>query len=335
VPPLPVSYCGTRRAPEPTAVLARGDVTKPGEIVAAAGLAAIDSPGADFGLPPTAPEAARRLAFADWLADPANPLPARVMANRIWQFHFGQGLVATPSDFGASAAPPTHPELLDWLAAEFVAAGFRMKALHRLIVTSAAYRMSSAARAECLAVDAENTLLWRFAPRRLEAEAVRDAMLAVAGGLNPAIGGPSFQPFTITRFNAVFYEPFDKDAPEFNRRTVYRMNINSGKEPLLDVLDCPDPSVKTPKRGSTVTPLQALALMNNPFVQRQAEGLARRSLAEAGDDPARGVQAAYRRALGREATGAELDRALAVVRDRGLASVCWALLNSTEFVHVR
>jgi hypothetical protein len=195
--------------------------------------------------------------------------------------------------------------------------------------------MSSASRAECVAADADNSLLWRFAPRRLEAEAVRDAMLAASGGLNLAMGGPSFQPFTITRFNAVFYEPFDRDTPEFNRRTVYRMNVNSGKEPLLDVLDCPDPSVKTPKRGSTVTPLQALALMNNPFVQRQAEGLARRALAEGGDEQTRGVRAAYRRALGRDPTAAEAERAVAAARDRGLESVCWALLNSTEFVYVR
>ena len=184
-------------------------------------------------------------------------------------------------------------------------------------------------------LDADNTLLWRFTPRRLEAEAVRDAMLAASGELNLRLGGPSFRPFTTTDFNATFYHPFDKDDPEFNRRTVYRMNINSGKEPLLDAFDCPDPSVKTPRRGVTITPLQALELMNNSFVQRQAARLARRALREAGEDLAKAAQTAYRLALNRPPTREELERALAAAQTRSLTNVCWALLNSTEFIYVR
>ena len=273
--------------------------------------------------------------FAEWLADPRNPLPARVMANRIWHFHFGQGLVATPSDFGASGARPTHPELLDWLAAKFIESGWSVKALHRLIVTSAAYRQSSDANDTAMKLDADNTLLWRFPPRRLEAEAVRDAMLAVSGQLNLQMGGPSFRPFTTTSFNATFYHPFDKGDPEFNRRTVYRMNINSGKEPLLDAFDCPEPSVKTPRRSVTITPLQALALMNNTFVQRQADRLAERAMKEASDDLPNAIAAAYRLALSRTSTPEETTRALAAAKVRSLASVCWALLNSTECVYIR
>ena len=331
----PVSYAGRREQPPPTRLLERGDVNSPGAVVTPRGLDAITAPAADLGLAPDAAEAARRRAFADWLADPRNPLPARVMVNRVWQLHFGQGLVATPNDLGAAGAPPTHPELLDWLASEFIARGWSLKSLHRLIVTSAAYRQSSRARPEALAVDAGNALLWRYAPRRLEAEAVRDAMLAASGRLDTTMGGPSYRPFTTTSHGATFYHLVDEDRPEFNRRTVYRMNINSGKEPLLDVLDCPDPAVRTPTRGSTITPLQALSLMNASFVQRQAAALAERATAESGDDLAAAVRSAYRRALGRPATAEEATRAVEAARERGLASVCWALLNTTEFVHVR
>ena len=333
--PGPMAYAGRREQPTPTKVLKRGDVKSPGEVVAPAGLSAIAGVKADFGLAPDAPEARRRLKFADWLSDPRNPLPARVMANRVWQFHFGQGLVATPNDFGVSGTRPSHPELLDWLASEFVAGGWSLKALHRLILTSATYRQSSEYRAAAAAVDADNARLWRFAPRRLEAEAVRDAMLAASGQLNPQLGGPSFRAFTTSNYGATFYHLFDKADPEFNRRTVYRMNINSGKEPLLDAFDCPDPSVKTPRRGVTTTPLQALGLMNGSFVQRQAKALAERSLRLSGNDVAGAVDAAYRLALGRPAKAAEIERGRATVLDRGLASVCWVLLNSTEFVYVR
>ena len=335
VPPLAVSYAGVRKQPEPTRLLARGDVTQPGDPVTARGLAAIETLPADFGLTPESPEAARRIAFASWVSDPRNPLPARVMANRVWQLHFGQGLVPTPNDFGATGSRPTHPELLDWLASEFIAGGWSVKALHRLIVSSATYRQSAASRPDCVAKDADNTLLWRYAPRRLEAEPLRDAMLAVSGQLNLAIGGPSFRPFTTSKHGATFYHLVDKPDPEFNRRTVYRMNINSGKEPLLHAFDCPDPSVKTPRRGVTITPLQALSLMNNSFVQRQATGLAARAAAAAPDDPAAAVITAYRLTLGRRPTPEELSRATAAARDRGLPAVCWVLLNSTEFVYVR
>ena len=334
-PPAAVSYVGLRVQPSPTKLLRRGDVKSPGEVVRPGALSAIIDLDPEFGLAADAPEAQRRLKFAEWLADARNPLPARVMANRIWHFHFGQGLVTTPSDFGVSGARPTHPELLDWLASKFISSGWSVKSLQRLIVNSAAYRQSSAVSAEAMKLDADNTLLWRFTPRRLEAEAVRDAMLAASGELNLRLGGPSFRPFTTTDFNATFYHPFDKDDPEFNRRTVYRMNINSGKEPLLDAFDCPDPSVKTPRRGVTITPLQALELMNNSFVQRQAARLARRALREAGEDLAKAAQTAYRLALNRLPTREELERALAAAQTRSLTNVCWALLNSTEFIYVR
>jgi hypothetical protein len=333
----PVAYVGTRVQPEPTRVLKRGDVKSPGDVAVPAGLRAVGSIPSDLGLAAEAPEAQRRLKFAEWLAHPSNPLPARVMVNRLWHFHFGQGLVATPSDLGRSGTAPSHPELLDWLASEFVSGGWSVKSIHRWIVTSAAYRQSADARPEALRVDADNRWLWRFSPRRLEAEAVRDAMLAVSGEINLQMGGPSFRPFTTSDYGATFYHLFDKGEPEFNRRTVYRMNINSGKDPLLDAFDCPDPSVKTPRRGVTTTPLQALGLMNSSFVQRQAAALAVRAggLAGTGAQPGAVVDAAYRLALGRPPSAMELQAAETAARERGVANVCWALLNSTEFVYVR
>ena len=149
------------------------------------------------------------------------------------------------------------------------------------------------------------------------------------------MGGPSFRPFDALKFPVNAYVPADKIGPEFNRRTIYRMNVNSGKEPLLDAFDCPDPSVKTPRRGVTITPLQALGLMNNSFVQRHAAHLAERALKESDNDLPRAIQAAYRLALGRAPTGRESKRALAAAKNRSLTNVCWALLNSTEFVYVR
>ncbi len=331
----PVVYAGTRSQPSPARILKRGDVKSPGDVVVPAALGAVRTVPAELGLSPDSPEADRRKAFARWLSDPANPLPARVMVNRVWQFHFGQGFVATPSDLGRSGGAPSHPELLDWLASDFITSGWSLKALHRRILTSEAYRRSAVHQRAAGEVDADNRWLWRMSPRRLEAEAIRDAMLAVSGELNLQYGGPSFRPFTTSEYGATFYHLFDKGDPEFNRRTVYRMNINSGKEPLLDAFDCPDPSVKTPRRGVTTTPLQALGLMNGTFVQRQADRLAERVRREAGEDPGAAVDRVYALALGREATAAERDRAEAVVRDRGLPSLCWALLNATEFVYVR
>ena len=335
IKPPPVSYAGIRVQPAPTKLLRRGDVKSPADVVTAAGLSAIVDVESEFGLAPDAPEAQRRLRFAEWLADVRNPLPARVLANRVWHFHFGQGLVSTPNDFGVSGARPSHPELLDWLAAKFVGSGWSVKALHRLIVSSATYRQSSKANERAMMLDADNALLWRFPSRRLEAEAVRDAVLAVSGQLNGVIGGPSFRPFDTLKFPANAYVPTDKIGPDYNRRTVYRMNVNSGKEPLLDAFDCPDPSVRTPRRGVTTTPLQALGLMNNSFVQRQAGHLAERALKESDNNMPRAIRAAYRLVLGRAPTKEEARRALTAAKDRSLTNVCWALLNSTEFVYVR
>jgi Protein of unknown function (DUF1553) len=251
----------------------------------------------------------------------------------VWHYHFGQGLVDTPNDFGFNGGRPSHPELLDWLSAEFVDGPHKwsIKALHRLIVSSATYRQSSRPNPKIAQIDADNTLLWRFSPRRLEGEIVRDCMLAVSGELNPQLSGPSFLPFKITSFNSDFYQPIDPIGPEFNRRTIYRANINSGKSAMMDSLDCPDPSIKTPARRVTTTPIAALALMNNSFVQRQATLMAGRL--ESKDIP-QAVDFAYQLCFGRSASRAEADQAILFIQQQGLVAFCWALLNSTEFLYL-
>ena len=334
VEPVPLAYAATPIDPTPTRILARGDAAKPGEEVAAGGLSAVETPSPEFGLKPDSPEGPRRAKLAEWIADPANPLIWRVIVNRLWHHHFGTGIVATPNDFGVNGDRPSHPELLDGLAGDLLVGGGRLKSVQRRIVLSSTYRQASTYDAKASGVDGECRLVWRFPPRRLEAESIRDAMLAVSGRLNPEMGGPSFRPFTVTTFNSNFYNLFESDDAPYVRRTVYRININSAKNPLLEALDCPDPSVKTPRRSATVTPLQALGLMNNGFVRRRAEELAARATREAGGGD-EAVERVYRLALGRSPNDAERARAVAVAREHGLATMCWAVLNSSEFLYLR
>jgi hypothetical protein len=334
IPAFPVTYAGIRKQPEPTHLLKRGDVKTPEEVMTPGALSAIKEPSADFNLSPDSPEAQRRAKLAEWLSDPRNPLPARVMMNRLWHYHFGQGIVTTPNDFGASGARPSHPALLDWLASRFIESGWSIKEMQRLIVTSATYRQSSEFNAQAARIDANNQLLWRFAPQRMEAEVLRDCLLFVCGELNPSMGGPSFRPFDTKVFGATSYFPTDKIGPQFNRRTVYRMNINSGKDPMLDSFDCPDPGAKTPRRGVTTTPLQALNMMNSSFVQRQAARMSERIQAET-HGKSEFVAQAYQYCFARLPSDQESAEAAALMEQTSPQNFCWALLNSTEFLYVR
>ena len=336
--PVTLAFTGEREQPSPTVVFERGEITKPGAIVSAGGLATIKVPAADFGLAENAPEAERRQRFAQWLTDPAHPLTARVMVNRLWQQHFGTGLIDTPSDFGANGGRASHPELLDWLASEFVRRSWSLKQMQQLIVTSAAYRQSSQSTAAVATqageVDADNRLLWRFPARALEGEVTRDSLLALSGALNRSVGGPSFQAFTTTQLNTFFYHLFDKDEPAYNRRSIYRMHVITGRSPFLDALDCPSPSVTTPKRRPTVTPLQALALMNDGFVVRQSEQFAAR-LAVQSQEPSEQVTLAFEAVLSRPPRAEELVACVAIAKEHGLATVCWGLFNTSEFLYLR
>ena len=335
------AFIGVRRKPPVTVLYERGDIRQPGPVIAPAALSAITDPSPKLAVPDDSSDAARRRAFAKWLTNEHHPLTARVMVNRLWRYHFGRGLVDTPSDFGASGSSPTHPELLERLAAELVENDWSLKHIHRLIVTSATYRMrsgytTSEVGADPAAMDSDNRYLWHFPLRRLEAEAVRDAMLAVSGELNQQMHGPSVQPFEITRFNTYFYELVDRDAPPYNRRTVYRMNVNTGRDPLLDALDCPAPSVMTPVRRETTTPLQALALMNDSFVLRQAARLAARVDSKiVASNPRERIQRAWLIAIGRKPDDLEASVCEKLLATSDFETVCWTLLNSSEFLYVQ
>jgi hypothetical protein len=274
--------------------------------------------------PRAAVERAPRLELADWLTSPRNPLTARVYVNRLWQHHFGRGIVATSSDFGLKGAPPTHPELLDWLAAEFVRSGWTTKHIHRLLVTSATYRQGSQPRTGNARIDPENTLWWRWSPRRLEAEAIRDAMLAVSGELDRRAGGAS-----------------DPDAENSLRRSLYLFQ-RRGKAPAFQPLfDGPNAVPEScARRHVSTVPLQALYLLNNEFAFERAKAFARRVEALAGANRERQVEAAFALALGRapdEADRAAARRFFAGPEGEprlGLIQFCQALLNVNEFVYL-
>ena len=315
----------------PTHVLSRGNVEKPIAVVSAGGVASI--PGkANFGLLHDAPEGLRRQKLAEWIARPDNPSFTRTIVNRLWHHHFGTGLVDSPSDLGFNGGRPSHPELLDWLAAELVRQKFHLKPLHRLMVTSTTYRQSSAKRATAFEKDADNRLLWRMSPRRLEGEAIRDAMLVVAGKLNVKAGGPGYHDVrTYGDSGTLYYEPIDPIGDEFQCRTIYRFSPRGERSALLETFDCPDPSALTPRRQITTTPLQALALWNDSFVLRTSQSYAERIGTEVVGVPAQ-IDRAYRLSLGRQPSDEERKRAIAVVEKHGLAALCRVLFNCNEFV---
>jgi hypothetical protein len=328
-------YVAHAEQPAATRLLVRGQITEPTDILAPAGLTVFAHHRADLGLTPDAPEALRRIKLAEWLTDAANPLFARVMVNRLWHYHFGIGIVETPNDFGWSGGRPSHPELLDWLAAEFPSRGYRLKDLHRLIVTSSTYRQASSPRKDGLAADADGRLLWRKRSLRLEAEALRDSMLAVAGLLNREVGGRGFSDYRETSgAGTSYYDPFDPVGPEFHRRSIYRFNPRGHNLGLLDAFDCPDPAAAAPRRGSTTTPLQALALWNGGFALRMAETLAKRLEAEAPRDLEKQIALAYQTLLQREPLPAERNLARCLVEQHGLRALGRALLNSNEFLTI-
>jgi hypothetical protein len=298
--------------------------------------------------PPGARTTGRRLVLADWLASPDNPLTARVMVNRLWQHHFGRGLVHSPNNFGLQGDKPTHPELLDWLAAEFVAHGWRLKPLHRLILTSNAYRMSSRGNPHGLAADPANDLFWRFDMRRLSAEEVRDSFLAVSGTLNRKMYGPGVYPEMPPEVLAGQSRPGDgwgKSPPEEQaRRSVYVHVKRSLLLPILESFDVAETDRTTPVRFSTTQPTQALGLLNSAFLNRQAGAFAERLRREGGDDVGKQVRLALTLATARQPSDAEVRRGVDLIEaledqdgasaDVALRSYCLLVLNLNEFVYV-
>ncbi len=327
------AFLGTFRQPsEPSFVMVSGNPMQRGDTVAPASLSTLEHVAGRFELEPNAAEGARRLALARWIADDRNALTARVIANRVWMHHFGRGLARNPSDLGVNGGRPSHPELLDWLASRLVRVHrWRLKPLHREIVLSATYRQASDLREDEARVDTDGTYLWRYPPRRLSAEELRDSILASSGNLDRAMGGPGFQLYRYTVDNVATYYELDTFAPETYRRAVYHQHARSVKPGLLAEFDCPETSLPAPTRTSTTSPLQALTLLNSSFVLDQARALARRAQEAGGESP---VGAAWRLALGRHPTERELDLAGDFVSEHGLDALGRALLNTNEFLYV-
>ena len=339
----------SRTAPE-SHFLVRGSSGMPGSVMSPGVLTVASWNDWKFPEPPAdAQTSFRRKGFADWLAADENPLTARVMVNRIWQNHFGEGIVRTPSNFGKTGDAPTHPELLDWLASEFVRSGWSMKAMHRLMMNSEAYQRASDDVEANLAADGENRYLWRMPRRRVEAEVVRDSMLAVAGNLVDKLGGPAVFPYidpALFQSSSSRTWPGKPDTdPETWRRSIYVFTKRSIPLPMLDIFDKPDSVTSCARRNrSTIAP-QSLILMNNAFVALEAGKFAERVHGLAGDDQARQVRQGFLLALGREPGQQEMERSVAFLRadaapsdlpgiSRGLVDFCQTLFNLNEFVYI-
>jgi len=335
----------------PTHVLGAGQYSAPGEEVQPGFLSILDPGPARVTKPAGAQSTGRRTALANWLADPANPLTGRVMVNRVWRHHFGTGIVDTPGDFGVMGSRPTHPELLDWLTREFVRTGWSLKHLHRLIVTSSAYRQSSKDREGARKADPANRLLWRFQPQRLEAEAIRDSALAVAGLLNTATSGPSvFPPRPAGAPKPVGGWDLNKNVSDQQRRSIYIFVRRNDPYPMLTAIDFPDSHETCSRRNRTTTAPQALTLLNSPLTADWARHFAGRVVAHAGPDRPKQVEHAYGLAYSRKPDAWERDMALTFLArqteligslnaDRetaeaaALSDLCLMLMNSNEFVY--
>lgn len=324
----PKGYIGQFGKADPVYLLKRGDVMQRLELVSAGTPAQIRPMNS-----PLSTEQNPRLSVAKWLIDPANPVTARVMVNRIWAYHFGRGIVGTPSDFGNNGEPPSHPELLDWLANDFMTHGWKIKRLHRMIVLSYAYRQATADVPANSKKDGDNRYLWRMPLRRMEAEAIRDAILLTSGKLDRQMGGPSYRLFNYDVVNVAIYTVREEQGKETWRRCVYQQPARGIRDVLLGTFDCPDSSERTAKRTSTTTALQALSLMNGRFLQEQAEYCAERVRNEAGSAPQAQIEQAFRRVFGRTPSRQERQEASALVSAYGLNTLLRALLNANEFLY--
>ncbi len=320
-------FAAVSNDPEPMHLLNRGDPEQPKGEVDPATPAFLES----VSLPRSADDLERRKTLANWIADPKNPLTARVIVNRIWQWHFGMGLVETANDFGRAGTKPSHPELLDWLASEFVRSGWSVKRLHRLIVLSATYRQSHVIDPDARAIDADTRLLWRFPSRRLEAEAIRDSVLAVSGRLNLKTGGRGFDLFK-SRGGLSGFPPIESFEQEGRRRLIYAHKIRMEREIVFGAFDCPDAGQSLPRRRQSTTPIQALNLFNSQFTLDEARALAERARGESGEEAGDLVETVYRLALGRAPDLSEKTDAVQVVEEHGLETLCRAVFNSNEFL---
>jgi len=338
IPKLPTVWVGTRVAEDaagPFHIFVGGSPQRKGETVVPASLGVLDKVVPAYALDPAAPESERRRALADWVVDKGNPLTPRVLANRLWHYHFGTGIVDTPSDFGYMGGRPTHPELLDWLAWQVLQHGWRLKPMHKLIMMSQTYRQSSAHHENSANIDVGSRLLWRFPPRRLSAEEIRDTILVVAGKLDTRGGGPGFRLYHFMQDNVSTYAPLDNHAPDTYRRAVYHQNARASVVDLMTDFDQPDCAFSTPRRAETTTPLQALTMLNHNFTLDMSRSLAARAAQDAGPRPSAQVQRVYLLCYGREAAADEIGPCIKLIREHSLETLCRVLLNTSELIFVR
>ncbi len=328
------SFVGRFISVQPTRVLLRGSPENPRDPVAPSAPKILNG---DLGLSEKDSGAARRLKFAHWISNESNPLTARVMANRVWHHVFGRGIVPTTSDFGKAGAPPSHPELLDWLASEFIqptqskGRAWSLKSVIKLLLMSQAYRQSSLPNKNALQVDAGSALLWRFPPRRVEAEVIRDSILQASGSLDTRIGGRGYRIHNVKKTYAQ-WEVLNNFGEQTWRRMLYQERMRRVDDQLFTAFDFPDCGQVRAKRPVSTTPLQALNLMNSKFVMAQAKLISERALKERGNDPKQAIQRCFELLLGRRADAQELQASLDLIQGESLSLVCRALMNSNEFV---
>lgn len=335
------SFVGTGATggkPREIRILARGDVVQPLGLVEPGTVPLSRDSSGDFGLPNSHSEGQRRIALARWIVSKDNPLTWRSIVNRVWQYHFGRGIVDSPNDFGRMGQLPTHPELLDWLAVDFREGRQGLKRLHKLIVTSSTYRQTSLIEKDDkrASTDSNNSYLWRMNRRKLDAESIRDATLAVSGKLNRQLGGPAFQDFVVEKpehsphYEYRLYDPEDERC---HRRSVYRFLVRSQPQPFMTTLDCADASMSVDKRSETVTALQALALLNNRLMLTMANHMTHQVESQS-SDLSQQVDLAFKLALTRPPTTEELEELSAHAKLHGIRSLCRLLMNLNEFVFV-
>jgi hypothetical protein len=335
--PLRTVWVGNRvvaDAKGPFHVFIGGSPQRKGVSVVPASLSTLSKVTPAYRLGEDSSEADRRVALADWIVHQDNPLTPRVLANRVWHYHFGTGIVSTPSDFGFMGDRPSHAELLDWLAAKLVGDKWRLKPLHKAIMMSRTYRQSSDHRENAARIDGDDRLLWRFPPRRLSAEEIRDTMLFVSGSLNTKMGGPGFRLYRYLRDNVATYVPLDTHGVDTYRRAVYHQNARAARTDLMTDFDQPDCAFSTPRRAETTTPLQALTTLNHTFTLDIARALADRLKREAGEDRGAQVRRGFVLCFGRPPTENELRDCSDLILQHGLTALCRVLLNTSELIYV-
>ena len=337
LPPLRTAWLGKRSeedAKGPFHIFIGGSPQRLGPEVVPASLSTLSDVMPEFELSSESSEAERRFELANWVTHSENPLTPRVLVNRIWHYHFGNGIVNTPNDFGYMGGRPTHPELLDFLALELIDNDWKLKALHRTIMNSKVYRQSSEWREDGGEVDSDSRLLWRFPPRRLSAEEIRDTVLTVARKLNPKMGGPGFRLYHYMRDNVSTYEPLDEHGSETYRRAVYHQNARASVVDLMTDFDQADCTLSIPRRSETTTPLQALTMMNHQFTIDMAESMAERVRERGHSAPVEQVVQVFRLAYQRDPDEEEIRVATQVIAAHGLRALCRAVLNSSELLYL-